>query len=51
MDARGHYRWRLIDGNRKIVADSSEGYVSRDGAKRAAMNVKGLTPIAPIVDK
>ena len=23
-DSAGGYRWRLIDGNRRIVADSSE---------------------------
>ncbi len=50
-DARGEYRWRLLDRNNRIVADSSEGYVSRENAQRAARNVKHLAPIAPIVDR
>jgi uncharacterized protein YegP (UPF0339 family) len=49
-DAAGGYRWRLIDGNRRIVADSAEAYVSRDGAKRAIANVKTLAPYAPVQD-
>jgi uncharacterized protein YegP (UPF0339 family) len=50
-DTRGQYRWRLMDGNHRIVADSSEGYVTRDNAKRAVANVKSLAPSAPVIDK
>jgi uncharacterized protein YegP (UPF0339 family) len=50
-DVAGGYRWRLIDGNRRIVADSGESYVTRDGAHRAIANVKGLAPNAPVTDQ
>jgi uncharacterized protein YegP (UPF0339 family) len=50
-DVSGHFRWRLRDGNYRIVADSSEGYVTRDNAKRAVQNVKYLAPTAQVIDK
>lgn len=35
QDAAGLWRWRAISGNGKIVADSGEGYSSRNNATRA----------------
>lgn len=34
-DAAGEWRWRLVAGNGKIIADSAEGYASRSNAMRA----------------
>jgi uncharacterized protein YegP (UPF0339 family) len=50
-DARGEFRWRLKDGNHRIIAASAEGYVSRDGATRAVQNGKYLAPAAQVVDR
>ena len=36
-DARGEWRWRLLAGNGEIVADSSEGYTTKHGARRAVL--------------
>lgn len=36
----GDYYWRLRDSNGKIVADGSEGYVSKDNVRDAIENVK-----------
>lgn len=35
-DSSGMWRWRLVSKNRKIVADSAEGYSSKSNAKKAA---------------
>jgi uncharacterized protein YegP (UPF0339 family) len=34
-DSRGDYRWRLVAGNGRIIADSGEGYASRFNVKRS----------------
>lgn len=39
-DDQGEWRWRLVDGNGRIVADGSEGYDSRSNAERAIDNVR-----------
>jgi len=46
----GQYRWRLRDGNHKIIADSAEAYVSRSNCKHAIENVKSEVPGARVVD-
>lgn len=57
-DRAGEYRWRMVDGNHRIVADGAEGYISPQGVERAVMNVLtdtkqitrvGLTPVKPRV--
>lgn len=35
----GEYRWRLVDTNHRIIADSAEGYVTEQGVHRAIDNV------------
>jgi len=35
-DRAGEWRWRWRAGNNRVVADSGEGYSSRDAAWRAA---------------
>lgn len=34
-DSRGDYRWRLVAGNGRIIADGGEGYASLFNVKRA----------------
>jgi len=49
-DGAGEFRWRLrASGNRKIIADSAESYVSKRGAEEAAERVKRDAPKALIV--
>jgi uncharacterized protein YegP (UPF0339 family) len=38
-DSSGKFRWRLKAGNREIIA-SSEGYVTKDGAKGGIASVQ-----------
>lgn len=48
-DAPGEWRWRLRAPNGRIVADSAEGYGSRQGARRSIANfVKYLTQPVPV---
>jgi uncharacterized protein YegP (UPF0339 family) len=47
-DAAGEWRWRLVAPNGNIVADSGEGYASKQGAKRGIRSVKAGAPDAPI---
>jgi len=44
-DSAGEFRWRLTSGN-DIVADSGEGYASRDGARQAAKRFQEYAPEA-----
>jgi hypothetical protein len=40
------WRWRLVAANNKIVAASSEGFVTRDGAvKNAQLTYLGLAQV------
>ncbi len=39
-DNAGEYRWRARGGNDRIVADSGEGYDSRNGAERSVERVR-----------
>jgi uncharacterized protein YegP (UPF0339 family) len=40
-DHSGGLRWRLVDGNHRIIADSAEAYTTRTGVKKAIANVFG----------
>lgn len=40
QDNAGEWRWRLIASNGKIIADSGEGYQSKQGVKRGIESVK-----------
>lgn len=48
-DQGGYWRWRLIAGNGKTIADSGEGYASEYNAVRAAARTKELAPVAPVM--
>lgn len=40
QDSAGEWRWRLVAENGNIIADSAEGYSSKQGAKRGIESVK-----------
>lgn len=48
-DYKGEWRWRLKAANGKIVADSAEGYSSKQGCQHGVELVKGTTNI-PVVE-
>lgn len=39
-DAAKEWRWRMVAGNGRIIADSGEGYNTREGAQLAAERFK-----------
>lgn len=47
-DAGGQWRWRLVHDNGNIIADSGEGYASRQKAKQGIQSVKDNAPTASI---
>lgn len=49
-DTKSEYRWRFRANNGKIVADSSEGYGSKDDCKRGIEIVKTEGPNATVTD-
>lgn len=48
-DSAGEWRWRLVASNGNIIADSGEGYASKQGAKRGIESVKKNAPTADVV--
>ncbi|GGN22330.1 HVO_2922 family protein [Halarchaeum nitratireducens] len=49
-DAAGQWRWRLVHDNGNVIADSGEGYASRQKATQGIESVKGNAPDAEVVD-
>ena len=49
-DKAGEYRWRLVHQNGQIIADSGEGYNTKDNAVNGIESVKTNAPSAPIED-
>ena len=47
-DKAGEWRWRLIASNGNIIADSGEGYQSKQGARRGIKSVKRSAPKADV---
>lgn len=41
-DPDGHYRWRLLAGNREVVATSGLSYSTAASAQRAIEQLKSL---------
>jgi len=39
-DDAGEYRWRLVHSNGNIIADSGEGYASKQKARQGIRSVK-----------
>lgn len=49
-DQAGEFRWRLRGGNDEIMADSGEGYSTRNGVEEALTNVQSYLPDADLLD-
>ena len=47
-DQEGKHRWRLVHRNGNILADSGEGYASRQKARQGIDSVKENAPDAPV---
>jgi uncharacterized protein YegP (UPF0339 family) len=47
-DSGGEWRWRLVATNGNIIADSGEGYNSKQGAERGIDAVRRAVPEAEI---
>lgn len=47
-DQAGEYRWRLIHENGNIIADSGEGYASKQKARQGIESVQSNAPEAPV---
>ena len=50
-DKAGNYRWRLRHDNGNIIADSSEGYASKQKAKQGLASVQSNAPSAYVEDQ
>jgi uncharacterized protein YegP (UPF0339 family) len=50
-DAKGEFRWRLMASNGQMIANSGEGYKSRESAKSGIESVKKNAASATIEDK
>jgi uncharacterized protein YegP (UPF0339 family) len=48
VDAADEWRWRLVASNGNIIADSGEGYTSKQGAERGIESVKRIAGDAAI---
>lgn len=51
VDRTEEWRWRLVAVNGEIIADSAEGYASKQGAKRGIQSVKRVANDAPVVER
>ena len=49
-DAEGQWRWHLIHDNGNIVADSGEGYTSKQNCRNGIESVKRNAADAPVVE-
>jgi hypothetical protein len=48
QDRAGEWRWRLVASNGNIIADSGEGYQSKQGVRRGIESVKRSAPEADV---
>ena len=48
-DNAGRWRWRLVHRNGNIIADSGEGYASRQKCEQGLNSVKQNAPAADVV--
>lgn len=48
LDSAGEWRWRLVATNGNIIADSGEGYESKQGVERGIESVKQSAPEAQV---
>ena len=50
-DAKGEFRWRLLATNGQVIANSGEGYKTKDSAKNGIESVRKNAPAAPVEEK
>ena len=50
VDSADQWRWRLVHTNGNIIADSGEGYASRQKCKQGLKSVKENAADADVVD-
>ncbi|WP_266082016.1 HVO_2922 family protein [Haladaptatus caseinilyticus] len=50
QDTADEWRWRLVATNGNIIADSGEGYTSKQGAKRGIQSVKKSASNAQVIE-
>ena len=48
-DNIGEWRWRLVVPNGNVIADSGQGYSSKQGAERGIRSLKRYAPGAEVV--
>ena len=48
-DNIGEWRWRLVVPNGNVIADSGQGYSSKQGAERGIRSLKRYAPDADVV--
>ena len=49
-DSDDKWRWRLLHDNGNIIADSGEGYATKQKAKKGLRSVKENAPGAEVVE-
>jgi uncharacterized protein YegP (UPF0339 family) len=49
-DAEAQWRWRLVHDNGNILADSGEGYTSKQNCRSGLESVKHNAPGADVVE-
>ncbi|MFB6124880.1 MAG: HVO_2922 family protein [Halanaeroarchaeum sp.] len=47
-DEEDEWRWRLVHDNGNILADSGQGYASKQKARQGIRSVKRTAPDAPV---
>lgn len=50
-DKEGKWRWRLVHDNGNIIADSGEGYASKQKCEQGVESVKENAPGAEVVEQ
>jgi uncharacterized protein YegP (UPF0339 family) len=50
IDSNGEYRWRLRSTNRRIIAESGEGYQRKNACYAAIKNLKERVLAASIIE-
>jgi len=48
VDREGKHRWRLVHDNGNVIADSGEGYASRQKARQGIDSVRRNAPGADV---
>lgn len=49
-DRAGQFRWRLVHANGHVVADSGQGYASKQKARQGIRSVRRNAPAADVVE-